>query len=51
VIKLSVKIVKRRIKIYWPEKKKFTTNIELDFGQVIYIIKQMSLIEEIYDDI
>jgi hypothetical protein len=31
--------------------KKCTTNIELHFGQVLHIILQMSIIEELYDDI
>ncbi len=49
--KISVIIVKRTIKIEWVGKKNCTTNIELHFGQVIYIILQMSIIEELYDDI
>ena len=49
--KISVIILKRTIKIEWVGEKKCTTNIELYFGQVIYINKVMSIIEELYDDI
>jgi hypothetical protein len=49
--KIIVLIVKRAIKFDWVGEKNCTTNIELYFGQVIYIIKVMSIIEELYDDI
>jgi hypothetical protein len=51
VKKISVIIVKRTIKIEWVGEKNCTTNIELHLGQVIIIILQMSIIEELYDDI
>ena len=49
--KIIVFIVKRAIKFDWVGEKNSTTNIELYFGKVIYIIKVMSIIEELYDDI
>ncbi len=49
--KISVIIVKRKIKIEWVGKKDCSTTIDLHFEQVIYTIMQMSIIEELYDDI
>jgi hypothetical protein len=49
--KISVIIVKRKIKIEWLGKKDFSSTIDLHFEQVIYIVMQMSIIEELYEDI
>ena len=49
--KISVIIVKRKIKVEWVGKKDYSSTIDLHFEQVIYIIMQMSIIEELYEDI
>jgi hypothetical protein len=49
--KISVMIVTRKIKIEWEGKKYCSTTIDLHSKQVMYIIMQMSIIEELYEDI
>ena len=49
--KISVMIVRWKIKIEWAGKKNCSTTIDLHSEQVICIIMQMSIIEELYEDI
>ncbi len=51
VKKISDIIVKRKIKVEWLGKKDCSSTIDLHFEEVIYIIMQMSIIEELYENI